>query len=87
MSDPAPVSPCIAVCVLGTADHLGTEGVVVRPLDPVLTWDLEVVWRAPATPAVRSLVDFLVESSRDPQTLIEPVRRPGDGQREVTVKA
>ena len=43
----------ITVCVLGTADHLGIEGLVVRPLDPVLTWDLEVVWRAPATPAVR----------------------------------
>src|SRR5690349_10573029 len=77
----------ITVCVLGTADHLGIEGLVVRPLDPVLTWDLEVVWRAPATRAVRSLVGFLVESSRDQQTLIEPVRRPGHGHREVTLGA
>jgi DNA-binding transcriptional LysR family regulator len=69
----------IAVCILGTAEQLRIEGIAVRPLDPALTWDLEVVWRAPATPTVRRLVDFLVESSRGPQTLIEPVRRPGDG--------
>jgi DNA-binding transcriptional LysR family regulator len=77
----------VAVCILGTADHLRVAGIAVRPLVPALTWDLEVVWRAPATSAVRSLVDFLVESSRDPQTLIDPVRRPGDGHRQVTVKA
>lgn len=63
----------VAVCILGTADHLGIEGIAVRPLVPALTWDLEVVWREPATPAVARLVDFLVESSRQPQTLIEPV--------------
>ena len=77
----------IAVCILGTADHLGVQGIAVRPLDPALTWDLEVVWRAPATLAVRRLVDYLVESSRDPQSLIEPVRPPGDGHRPVTVRA
>lgn len=77
----------IAVCILGTAHRLRIDGIAVRPLVPPLTWDLEVVWRAPATPAVGKLVDFLVESSRGPQTLIEPGHRPGDGHREVTVRA
>ncbi|MGZ4622241.1 MAG: LysR family transcriptional regulator [Blastococcus sp.] len=77
----------IAVGILGVADHLGIEGIAVRPLDPALRLDLEVVWRAPATSAVRRLVDFLVEAARDPQALIEPPRRPGDGQRQVTVRA
>ncbi|MGY1618839.1 LysR family transcriptional regulator [Geodermatophilus sp. SYSU D00691] len=77
----------IAVCILGTADHLRIEGILVRPLDPAMTWDLEAVWRAPATPAVGRVVDFLVGSARDPETLIEPVRRPGDGHRKVTVRA
>jgi hypothetical protein len=54
---------------------------------PALTWELEVVWREPASPAVGRLVDFLVESSWDPQTLIEPVGRPGDGHRPATVGA
>jgi DNA-binding transcriptional LysR family regulator len=77
----------IALSVLGLVDHLGIEGIAVRPLAPALRWDLEAVWREPATPAVRRLVDFLVASSRDPQTLIEPVRPPGDGQRHVGVRA
>ena len=72
----------IAVGILGIADHQGIEGIAVRPLDPELRLDLEVVWRAPATPAVRRLVDFLVESARDPQALIDPPRSP-DGQRPV----
>lgn len=76
----------IAVCILATADHLGIEGISVMPLVPALTWDLEVVWREPASPAVGRLVDYLVESCSDPQTLIEPVGRPGDGHRQVTVR-
>jgi DNA-binding transcriptional LysR family regulator len=77
----------IAVSILGLVDHLGVEGIAVRRLDPALRCELEAVWRAPATPAVRRLVDFLVESARDPQALIEPTRRPGDGHRQVTVTA
>ncbi|SHF85179.1 LysR family transcriptional regulator [Geodermatophilus nigrescens] len=77
----------IAVSILGLVDHLGVEGITVRPLVPALTWDLEAVWRAPASPAVRKLVDFLVESSQDPETLVEPVRSPGDGRRDATVTA
>lgn len=76
----------IALSILGLVDHLAIE-VAVLPLAPALRWDLEAVWRAPPTPAVRRLVDFLVASSRDPQTLIEPVRRGGDGQPQVTVTA
>lgn len=77
----------IALSILGLVDHQGIEGIAVRPLDPALRWDLEAVWRAPATPAVRRLVDFLVEASRAPQTLLEAVRRPGDGRRQATVTA
>lgn len=69
----------IAVGILGIADRLGVEGIAVRPLDPALHLELEVVWRAPATPAVDELIDFLVESARDPHAIIEPARRPGTG--------
>jgi DNA-binding transcriptional LysR family regulator len=65
----------IAVCILGTTDGLDIEGIAVRPLEPALRCDLEAVWRAPATPAVRRLVDFLVGSVESSQTLIEPVHR------------
>jgi DNA-binding transcriptional LysR family regulator len=61
----------VAVCIMGIAEGLGIEDVAIRPLDPVLRWGLEVVWRAPAAPATRSLVDFLIESARDPKVLIE----------------
>lgn len=77
----------IALSILGMVDHLGIEGIAVRPLDPAMQWDLEAVWREPATPAVRRLVDFLVESSRDSQGLLEPVRRPGGGRRRTSVTA
>ncbi len=77
----------IALSILGLGDHLGIDGIAVRPLAPVLRWNVEAVWRAPAIPAVRRLVDFLVESSRGPQTLVEPVHRPGDGRWGVTVTA
>ncbi|MGY1669334.1 LysR family transcriptional regulator [Geodermatophilus sp. SYSU D00710] len=77
----------VALSILRLVDHLGVEGVAVRSLDPVLRWDLEAVWREPATPAVRKLVDFLVESSGGPQTLVEPVRPPGDGRRHVAVRS
>jgi hypothetical protein len=77
----------IALSSLGLVDHLRIEGIAIRPLDPAFRWDLEAVWRAPATPAVRRLVDFRVELSRGPETLIEPVRRPGDGQWPAEVRA
>jgi DNA-binding transcriptional LysR family regulator len=77
----------IAVGILGIADQFGIEGIALRPLEPALRLDLEVVWRAPGTPAVRRLVDYLVEAARDPEGLIEPPRRPGDGRRPVPVTA
>jgi DNA-binding transcriptional LysR family regulator len=76
----------IAVGILGIADHLGIEGIAVRPLDPALRLELEVVWRAPATPAIHRLIDFLVESARDPKAIIEPARRPGTGHPQPTVR-
>jgi hypothetical protein len=57
--------------------HIG--GIVVLPLDPPLFLDLEVVWRRPARPAVRRLVDFLVEAVQDPEVLVSAARRPGGG--------
>jgi DNA-binding transcriptional LysR family regulator len=77
----------IAVGILGIADHLGIEGITVRPLDPVLRLDLEVTWRAPATSAVRGLVEFLLESARDPQAFLQPPDDPGDGPGQATVTA
>lgn len=73
----------VAVCILGTADRLANQDIAVRPLEPALRLGLEAVWRAPTTPAVRELVDFLVESARDPQALIEPAT---DGGRQVMVR-
>lgn len=61
----------IAPGILGVADHLGVAGIEVRPLTPALCLGLEVVWRAPARPAVRALVDFLVDAARDPQAAID----------------
>ncbi|MFR9805142.1 LysR family transcriptional regulator [Pseudonocardia sp. RS010] len=66
----------VAPGILGVAEHMGVRGIVVRPLDPPLSLDLEVVWRRPARPAVRSLVDFLVEAVDDPKVLISAPRRP-----------
>jgi DNA-binding transcriptional LysR family regulator len=77
----------IAVCILGIADHWGIEGIAVRPLDPALRLELEVVWRAPATPAVHRLIDFLVASAREPQAMIEPAHRPGTSHPQPTVTA
>jgi LysR family transcriptional regulator, benzoate and cis,cis-muconate-responsive activator of ben and cat genes len=67
--------PVVAPGILGVAEHMGVSGVVVRPLDPPLFVDLEVVWRRPARPAVRRLVDFLVEAADGPKTLVSPPRR------------
>jgi DNA-binding transcriptional LysR family regulator len=61
----------VAAGILGVVEHLGVCGIEVRALDPALRLDLEVVWRAPARPAVRRLVDFLVASARDPHAVID----------------
>ena len=54
----------------------------MRPLDPPLFLDLEVVWRRPARPAVRRLVDFLVEAADGPEVLVSAPRRcPADARR------
>jgi hypothetical protein len=43
--------------------------------------DLEVVWRRPARPPVRRLVDFLVEAVADPEVLVSAPIRPGGAVR------
>ena len=60
----------VAPGILGVAEHMGVDGVVVRPLDPPLHLELEVVWRRPARPTVRRLVDYLVAAAGDPHALI-----------------
>jgi DNA-binding transcriptional LysR family regulator len=67
----------IAAAVLGLSDERRVHGIEIRPLTPPLVLVLEVVWRAPARPAVRRLVDFLRESARDPQAVIEPAPPAG----------
>jgi DNA-binding transcriptional LysR family regulator len=69
----------IAAGILELVDPKGIDGVEVRRLDPDLRLELEAVWRAPAGRSVRSLVDFLVQSARDPRTAIEsaPMAVPG----------
>jgi DNA-binding transcriptional LysR family regulator len=56
------------------ADHLDVPGIEVRPLEPALCLELEVAWRAPARPALRTLVDYLANAARDPHALIGPPR-------------
>jgi DNA-binding transcriptional LysR family regulator len=66
----------VAPGILGVAEHMDVSGIVVLPLDPPLRLDLEVVWRRPARPAVRRLVDFLVHAVDDPGVLVSaPLRR------------
>jgi DNA-binding transcriptional LysR family regulator len=60
----------VAPGILGVAEHFDVGGIVVRPLYPPLFLDLEVVWRRPARPAVRRLVDFLVEAADGPEVLV-----------------
>jgi DNA-binding transcriptional LysR family regulator len=66
----------IAPGILGVVEHMDVGGIVVRPLDPPLFLALEVVWRRPARPAVRRLVDFLVAAVDDPEVLVSAPRRP-----------
>ena len=70
----------VAPGILGVAEHMDVSGIVVLPLDPPLLLELEVVWRRPARPAVRRLVDFLVDAVDDPEVLVSaPRRRPSGG--------
>jgi DNA-binding transcriptional LysR family regulator len=69
----------VAPGILGVVDHMDVNGIVVLPLVPPLLLDLEVVWRRPARPAVRRLVDFLVEAVDDPEVLVSAPRRPAGG--------
>ena len=74
----------VAPGILGVVEHMDVSGIVVLPLDPPLFLDLEVVWRRPARPAVRRLVDFLVEAvarPRGPRLSSRSPRRSGQGLR------
>ena len=65
----------VAPGILGVAEHMDVDGIVVLPLEPPLLLDLEVVWRRPARPAVRRLVDHLLEAADEPSVLISSRRR------------
>jgi DNA-binding transcriptional LysR family regulator len=65
----------IAPGILGVAEHMDVDGIVVRPLDPPLSLDLEVVWRRPARRAVRRLVDHLALAAGGPEVLVSAPRR------------
>jgi len=69
----------VAPGILGVVEHMDVGGIVVLPLDPPLSLDLEVVWRRPARPAVRRLVDYLVAAVDDPGVLISAPRRAAGG--------
>jgi DNA-binding transcriptional LysR family regulator len=65
----------VAPGILGVVEHMDVSGIVVLPLDPPLLLDLEVVWRRSARPAVRRLVDFLVQAVDDREVLVSAPRR------------
>jgi DNA-binding transcriptional LysR family regulator len=62
----------VAPVILGIERQVSVPGVEVRPLDPPLGLELELVWRAPPRRALRSLLRFLVEAAGDPHAAIEP---------------
>ncbi|MGY1753437.1 LysR family transcriptional regulator [Blastococcus sp. SYSU D01042] len=65
----------VAPAILGVAEQLHVDGIAVRPLDPPLLLDLEIVWRRPARAAVRHLVDHLVAAADEPEVLVTAARR------------
>jgi DNA-binding transcriptional LysR family regulator len=72
----------VAPAILGLAAQLDVPGIEVRPLEPALCLELEVVWRAPAGAALRSLVDILMDAAGDPQALIKaPLTEPAIPER------
>jgi DNA-binding transcriptional LysR family regulator len=66
----------VAPVILDVAERVGVPSLELRPLDPPLGLDLEVIWRAPARRALSSLVSFLVDAAADPQALVDV----GDGR-------
>lgn len=70
----------VAPGILGVVEHMDVSDIVVRPLDPPLSLDLEVVWRRPARTAVRRVVDFLAEAAGGADVLLSTppdLRTPG----------
>jgi DNA-binding transcriptional LysR family regulator len=64
----------VAPVILGIQDGVSVPGVEVRPLDPELILDLELVWRGQPRPALRRLLDFLLEAGTDPHAAVDPAR-------------
>ena len=62
----------IAPAIVGVAEYVGVAGIEIRPLDPELLLELEVVWRVAASPALGRLVDFLVDGASEPSRVLQP---------------
>jgi DNA-binding transcriptional LysR family regulator len=71
----------VAPVILGVAELMDVDGVVVRPLDPALSLDLEVVWRRSPRPAVLRVVDQLVGTVGEPGVLMGPPHHPQGSSR------
>jgi DNA-binding transcriptional LysR family regulator len=61
----------VAPGILGITEQMEIAGIEIRPLAPALWLDLEVVWRGPARPALRRLLDFLLNAATDPHASID----------------
>ena len=62
----------IAPAIVGVAENVGVPGIEIRPLDPELSLNLEVVWRRAASPALLRLVDFLVDGAAHQSGGLQP---------------
>jgi len=71
----------VAPVILGVAELMDVGGVVVRPLAPALSLDLEVVWRRSPRPAVLRVVDQLVGTVGEPGVLLTAPRHPREHPR------
>lgn len=67
----------VAPVILGVAELLDVDGVVVRQLAPELALDLEVVWRRSPRPAVRRVVDQVIGTVGEPGVLLTAPQHPG----------
>jgi DNA-binding transcriptional LysR family regulator len=70
----------VAPVILGIEDRVAVPGIEVRSVDPVLRVELELVWRGPPRPALRRLLDYLLEVGVDPHAAMAgptaPAARP-----------
>jgi DNA-binding transcriptional LysR family regulator len=66
----------VAPVILGIDGQVGVPGVEVRPLDPPLGLELELVWRAHPQRPLLGLLRFLVQAAGDSHAAIGPRPAP-----------